>query len=135
DDCSTQRNLDAAGREQAVALGEALRRQSIVVDRLLTSPWCRCRETAALLDVGTPEDYAPLGYVFSNRAAEADSTAALRSRIAAWRGAGTLVMISHGATIGALTGIQPQQGEILVVEPQSGSDAGFRIVGRIPPEE
>jgi hypothetical protein len=46
DDCSTQRNLSEAGRDQARAWGEWLRRNDIATTRVLSSRWCRCRETA-----------------------------------------------------------------------------------------
>ena len=55
DDCKTQRNLDELGREQGRALGEALRNRGVRVDRILSSPWCRCLETARLMAVGPVE--------------------------------------------------------------------------------
>jgi len=55
DDCKTQRNLDELGREQARALGETFRKHGVRVDRILSSPWCRCLETARLMAVGPVE--------------------------------------------------------------------------------
>src|SRR5258707_2483073 len=52
DDCATQRNLDEKGRTQARVLGEAFRRHAVPADRILSSPWCRCLETARLMAVG-----------------------------------------------------------------------------------
>ena len=52
DDCTTQRNLDDRGRAQARALGAAFRQHGVRVDKVLSSPWCRCLETAELLDLG-----------------------------------------------------------------------------------
>src|SRR5687767_13248509 len=51
-DCATQRNLSKDGREQARRLGERLRAQDIDRARIYSSQWCRCLETAALLDLG-----------------------------------------------------------------------------------
>jgi len=48
DDCSTQRNLTDEGRRDARRLGERFRAHGLVVDRVLSSPWCRCLETARL---------------------------------------------------------------------------------------
>src|SRR6185503_13331091 len=48
DDCSTQRNLTEAGREQARKIGEAFRAREIPIARVLSSPWCRCLDTARL---------------------------------------------------------------------------------------
>src|SRR5438034_2692227 len=48
DDCSTQRNLDESGRTQARHVGEAFRLHGIVVGAILSSPRCRCLDTARL---------------------------------------------------------------------------------------
>ena len=40
-DCSTQRNLDERGRDQARTIGPALRGRGIVFDAVLSSQWCR----------------------------------------------------------------------------------------------
>ena len=55
DDCKTQRNLDDMGRAQARALGEAFRKHGVRVDRILSSPVCRCRETGELMAIGSVE--------------------------------------------------------------------------------
>ncbi len=55
DDCKTQRNLDEVGRQQAKALGESFRDHGVRVDRIQSSPWCRCIETAHLVAVGPVE--------------------------------------------------------------------------------
>ena len=52
DDCTTQRNLDEKGRAQARALGEAFRQHGVRADKILSSPWCRCLETARLMVLG-----------------------------------------------------------------------------------
>jgi hypothetical protein len=46
DDCATQRNMDEHGRAQAPAVGEAFRQHRVLVDKILSSPLCRCLETA-----------------------------------------------------------------------------------------
>ena len=128
DDCKTQRNLDELGREQARSLGEAFRNHGVRVDRTLSSPWCRCLETARLMAVGPVEtswalvpDTAPRGGV---RLLE------LKEIVSAWRGPGTLVLVTHAFTVRALMGFLPIQGEIVVLKPGSGT-AGADLVGRI----
>src|SRR5262245_58263872 len=64
DDCSTQRNLTDQGRQDARRLGEAFRARKIPVGAVLSSPWCRCIETARLAFGVTPETWAPLGNLF-----------------------------------------------------------------------
>ena len=67
DDCITQRNLDAQGREQARKIGAAIRAAGVNVDRVLTSQWCRCRDTARFLDLRPVEDLPALNSFFRNR--------------------------------------------------------------------
>src|SRR4029453_17544610 len=54
-DRQKQRNLDDVGREQARALGEAFRKHGVRVDRIVSSPMCRCIETSQLMAVGAVE--------------------------------------------------------------------------------
>src|SRR5688572_32265912 len=63
DDCKTQRNLTDDGRQHARRVGEAFRTRGIAVTRVLSSPWCRCLETAKLA-FGTPEVSSALGNLF-----------------------------------------------------------------------
>src|SRR5262245_47592683 len=55
DDCATQRNLTDKGRAEARRLGEQFRSEDVAVGKLISSQWCRCQETAALMDLGPVE--------------------------------------------------------------------------------
>jgi Histidine phosphatase superfamily (branch 1) len=48
DDCATQRNLSAKGRADAARIGARLRSEGIAFEKILSSPWCRCMDTARL---------------------------------------------------------------------------------------
>ena len=48
DDCSTQRTLNNEGREQAKYIGEFFKKNKIEIDKVLSSEWCRCKETAKI---------------------------------------------------------------------------------------
>ena len=63
DDCATQRNLSAKGRADAARIGARLRSEGIAVERILSSPWCRCMDTATLLELGPVEAYSTFGNV------------------------------------------------------------------------
>ena len=47
-DCSTQRNLSDDGRKQAQRIGEFFTKNKIEIDKVLSSEWCRCKETAKI---------------------------------------------------------------------------------------
>lgn len=133
DDCATQRNLSDKGRAEARALGERLRAERIPIGKVLVSQWCRCRETATLMNIGAPEEAPTFNNAFVLRERRDELTEGARAAVAAWKGPGTLVVVTHGANILALTGIQPVQAEMIVVQPAPESERKFRLVGRIAP--
>ena len=129
DDCKTQRNLDEQGRGEARALGEAFRNHGVRVDRIVSSPWCRCLETARLMAVGPVESSWAL--VPDRDPSAPVRLLELKEMISAWRGPGTLVLVTHALTVRALLGFLPIQGETVVFKPASGSAAGGDLVGLI----
>lgn len=131
DDCSTQRNLDVAGRAQARRAGAAIRAAGVRVDLVLTSRWCRARETADLLGFTPVEPEPALDSFFADRSTGPRQTAALLARLAALRGK-TAVLVTHQVNITALTGIVPASGEMLVIRPKPDGD-GVDVLGRITP--
>ena len=135
EDCSTQRNLSDQGREDAVALGQEFRKRGVAIAELLSSPWCRCLETARLAFRREPDVHKALSNLDGRAEHAGRQVAQLKALIA--RGIrnggesrrGNLVLLTHGSTIHALTGVSPASGEMVVLSPQP--DGGFRVAGRI----
>jgi broad specificity phosphatase PhoE len=135
EDCSTQRNLSDQGREDAIALGQEFRRRGVSIAELLSSPWCRCLETARLAFRRDPEVHKALSNLYGRAEHAGRQVAQLNALIA--RGIrnggesrrGNLVLLTHGSTIHAVTGVSPASGEMVVLSRQS--DGGFRVAGRI----
>jgi phosphohistidine phosphatase SixA len=128
DDCATQRNLSEKGRAGATKIGSRLQREGIVFEKILSSPWCRCIDTAKLLSLGTVETEATFGNVVVLRDQREALTTGARALLAKWTARGNLLVVTHGANIFALTGISPASGEIVVVK--GGSDRA-EPVGRL----
>lgn len=126
-DCATQRNLSAAGRDQARRLGSAIRAAGVRVDRLLSSRWCRALETARLMDLGAVEAFPPIDSFFQDRGEGPAQTRAVEAFLAGL-GDDTVVMVTHQVNVTALTGIFPRSGEGIVVRP---SATGLVVVGRL----
>jgi phosphohistidine phosphatase SixA len=133
EDCATQRSLSEKGRAQARALGDRLRAQRISVEKVISSRWCRCRETAELMAVGDVEDAPTFDNAYVLRDRREELTRGARMEIGRWSGAGTLVVVTHGANILALTGSHPGEAEIVVVRPDPQSGQRLRVLGRIQP--
>lgn len=130
EDCSSQRNLSADGRRQAREIGERFRMQGIVVERVLSSRWCRALDTARLAFGDLAQPFPPLDSFFSKRDRTEVQTQAVRQLVSDWRGPAMLALVTHQVNITALTGVFPAEGEILVLRPTSD---GFELVGRISP--
>ena len=129
-DCATQRNLDQKGRAEARALGAAFRARGIVVGRVLSSQWCRARETADLAFPGQVVEEPAFNSFFGNRAEEPAASAGARQILMEWQGPGVLVAVTHQVNITALTGIAPRSGEGVIVRIGQG---GPEVLGRLPP--
>ena len=125
EDCATQRNLSQRGRAEAAAIGARLKTEGIAFEKILSSPWCRCMDTARLLDMGSVEPASTFGNVVVLHDQTEALTDGARALIAAWQRTGTLLVVTHGANIRALTGISPATGEIVVV------DESIEAIGRI----
>ena len=130
EDCSTQRNLSASGRDDARRIGAAFKARSIIVDDVRSSIWCRCLDTATLA-FGTVNQWLPLNSFFRNRDREHGQTLAVRELVNRHRG-GTLVLVTHQVNITALTGLYPDEGEMIVLTPQGD---GFTVAGRLKPSD
>ena len=119
DDCSTQRNLSAAGRSQATRIGSAFRQNQIAIAQVLSSQWCRCLETAKLLNLGQVKPFPALNSFFQNRRTADQQTNTVRSLIRSHRTVnGVMVLVTHQVNITALTGIVPASGEMVILKAQ-----------------
>ncbi len=116
DDCATQRNLGPRGRTQAREIGAAIRTAGVEVDRVLTSQWCRCRDTARLLEIGPVEDLPALNSFFREPSRADAQTVALRSFLQSVPPEETLVLVTHFVNIRALTGRGVASGEVVFIE-------------------
>jgi phosphohistidine phosphatase SixA len=131
DDCTTQRNLSAEGRNQARRIGAAFRQRQINVEQVLSSRWCRCLETARLLNLGPVKSYPVLDSFFRNRDQGPQQTRELMGFVSEKRsGSSTIVMVSHQVNITGLTGVFPRSGEIVVIRPDGNN---FQVLGVLSP--
>ena len=132
EDCATQRNLSAAGREEAKQIGAAFQARGVPLGRVLSSRWCRCLETARLA-FGTAEPWPTLDSFFRDRTREAEQTQAVRALAGERPQAGNLILVTHGFNIQALIGILPAPGEMIVLTPEGNGK--FRAAGRLLAQE
>lgn len=113
DQCSTQRNLSAAGREQAQQIGQWFKVNSLTPASVQTSAWCRCKETAEL-GFGRFAVLGALGSFFDNRSSQDSQIRELRARLQTIPAGQFEVWVTHQVNITALTGEVPAMGEAVL---------------------
>jgi phosphohistidine phosphatase SixA len=117
-DCLTQRNLSDAGRLEAEAMGAKFAEHGFLVQRVLVSPFCRTVETARLMKLRPIEISAAFQNIKGD-GSDPISQARLeagRKILDSWHGPGVLVVVTHGSTIKALTGMEPVEHKFIVYQ-------------------
>jgi broad specificity phosphatase PhoE len=128
DDCSTQRNLDESGRVQARRIGEAFRRNAIAVGKVLSSPRCRCLDTARLA-FGQVEPWDVLQGALNDTELRRRRLAETQKAIDAHDTGAPLVLVTHGSVVTDLTGLSIKMGELVVL--RRGPDGAHTVAGHL----
>ncbi|MGD9089838.1 MAG: histidine phosphatase family protein [Desulfobacterales bacterium] len=129
-DCSTQRNLDDRGRDQARAIGDWLRSKGINSASVYSSQWCRCLETAKLLRMGPVAELPALNSFYELTENREPNLKALRQFIAKQPPDGKLIiMVTHLVTISAIAdeAVSSGEGVLLKLNPAEP----YEVVGRL----
>jgi phosphohistidine phosphatase SixA len=124
--CSTQRNLGERGRIQAQAIGEWLAKQSITKAQLYSSAWCRCLDTATLLNKGQVKKEAALGSFFDDMSQAKKQTEDLAKLIQTERikyPNAPIIMVTHHVNIESYTGKVLNSGDMILVKINSSGQA------------
>lgn len=117
--CATQRNLGEYGKKQAKAIGAWLSNQGIQKAEVFSSPWCRCVDTASLLNKGSVKIEPSLGSFFDDMSLEKKQTKALEVFIKnelAKQPKAPLILVTHHVNIQAYTGKVVGVGDMVLVK-------------------
>ena len=117
DQCATQSNLGEYGRRQSVAIGQWLADRKIQSAKMFSSAWCRCIDTATLMNKGPVQIEAALGSFFGDMSRRDMQNRALQSLIASNLKAypkQPLIYVTHHVNIAAFTGQAIGVGDIVV---------------------
>ena len=116
-DCSTQRNLSKKGIEQSKQIGEFFKKNKVIISKVLSSQWCRCKDTA-FHAFGKYEEFFALNSTFqikfsgnSKKQAEA-----LKSYVKKWDGKGNIILVTHYVIILKHTNYAPSSGELVITD-------------------
>ena len=126
-DCKTQRNLNLTGINQSKKIGKLFKKNKVPVDQVLTSQWCRCKDTAKYAFENYKE-FTALNSTFQSpyNKNERKQLKELYSFVKKWSGNGkNLVLITHYSIITAVTNAVPSSGEIVI------TDKNLKVLGTI----
>tara|TARA_B100000123_G_scaffold123083_1_gene90937 strand:+ start:65 stop:622 length:558 start_codon:yes stop_codon:yes gene_type:complete len=125
-DCSTQRNLNNEGRKQAQYIGEFFKKNEIKIDKVLSSEWCRCKETARIAFKNFSTNNFLNSFYSSKYAKNKDKQIKmLNNYVKKFKSDKNLILVTHYVLISEVLNYAPSSGEIVV------SDKNFNMIGSI----
>ena len=125
--CKTQRNLDIMGINQSKKIGKLFRENNIKIDKVLSSQWCRCKDTAKYA-FGDFKEFSALNSTYTPPydQNEKQQIKDLKNYVSNWKGeGGNLVLVTHYVIILAITGETASSGELVI------TDKNFRVLSTI----
>ena len=125
-DCFSQRNLDQTGIEQSKKIGLIFKKNKVKIDKILSSEWCRCKDTAKIA-FQHYEIFDALNsfYDVQFMKNKDKQIKALRNYIDNWNSKENLVLVTHYVVILEILNITSSPGEIII------SDKNLNIIGSL----
>jgi len=122
-DCSTQRNLNEDGKNQSKRIGQFFIENDILIDKVLSSEWCRCKDTAQIAFTNF-ETKNFLNSFFSAQFASNKNQQIrdLKKYVKHWQSDKNLVLVTHYVLISEILNYTSSSGEIVI------SDKNFKVI-------
>src|SRR6056300_1874968 len=122
-DCSTQRNLNEDGKNQSKRIGRFFIENDILIDKVLSSEWCRCKNTDQIAFTNF-ETKNFLNSFFSAQFASNKNQQIkdLKKYIKSWQSDKNLVLVTHYVLISEILNYTSSSGEIVI------SDKNFKVI-------
>ena len=119
--CKTQRNLNDVGQDQARSLGIKLKMIGVSFDAIYSSEWCRCIETANLMNLGKVRTFTGLNSFFENHYYREEILRKLIHKLQGLNKNDRVLMVTHQVVISAITGINVGSGVAVAYSSWNGS--------------
>ena len=114
DDCSTQRNLSDEGVLQARKIGKFFLINQIQFSEILTSEWCRCKDTINEMNIGDWKTFPGLNSFFQNFSKKNIVLPLLYDRLNNVKNDDFILLVTHQVVISEITNISPPSGGIVI---------------------
>ena len=124
--CRSQRNLSGAGQAQAKKIGVAIRKSIVNFKEVISSEWCRCKDTTALLNLGKWQTFEGLNSFFQDYADKTLTLGVLQKKLDSIESGFTL-MVTHQVVINAITKNVVRSGELVAYNSKTKESFVFSL--------
>ena len=124
--CDTQRNLSQEGIDQSIRIGKFFSDFNIPVDKVLSSEWCRCKDTARFA-FNNYETFKGLNSFYQEKfyKYKDEQIKSLKKYISNWNSDKNLILVTHFVVISEMLNFGTSSGEIVVIDKQ------YKFIGNI----
>ena len=124
--CDTQRNLNQEGIEQSKKIGILFSDNNILIDKVLSSEWCRCKDTARFA-FNNYETFKGLNSFYQEKfyKYKDEQIKSLKKYISNWNSEKNLILVTHFVVISEMLNFGTSSGEIVVI------DKDYKFIGSI----
>ena len=122
-DCETQRNLSEKGIKQSKNIGIYFEKNQIKIDKILSSEWCRCKDTAKIA-FNNFETFDSLNSFYDAKFAQNEDMQIknLKKYIKSWESDKNLILVTHFVVISSILNVGISSGEMII------SDKNYNII-------
>jgi len=122
--CSTQRNLSKEGKEQSKKIGNFFKKNKIPIQKIISSEWCRCKETASIaFSKFQTKSFLNSFYSTKYKKNKDAQIKQLKLYVKNWDRKKNLIFVTHYVVISEIFNYAPSSGEIVI------SDINFKLIG------
>jgi phosphohistidine phosphatase SixA len=125
--CLTQRNLNQKGRDQSAMIGVSFKRYNIPIENIISSEWCRCKDTTTIAFGNKYEVKSFLNSFYDERffKNKEKQIIELKKYISNWNGKKNLIFVTHFVVISEILKVYPSSGEIVI------SNKNYKVIGSL----
>lgn len=125
--CSTQRNLNEEGILQSKNIGAYFKSNNIRFSEVLSSEWCRCKDTVYEMKIGNWKTFSGLNSFFQGYSNKDDVLKKLNKKLSSTTNDELVLMVTHQVVISNITGIAPPSGGIVIYNSQTRQSKEINI--------
>ena len=125
--CSTQRNLDEEGISQSKNIGKFFKSNNIKFSEVLSSEWCRCKDTVNEMKIGKWKTFSGLNSFFQGYSNKDEVLNKLNKKLSSTTNDELVLMVTHQVVISNITGIAPPSGGIVIYNSQTRQSKQINI--------